>query len=1035
MTKLFCTPLGNIPHNLFYKDLEQSRSGESILVLPSRLLADRVCRRGSVECISIEGLAMRLLNMNGYGFLREISRGSQELLVEELLEELAEAGRMKYFQQLAGKKGYIKAMTSLLGQLSRSGTDARQLSLALGNWQERNEAERSKDFDVALLYTLYQNRLKEKNLFDIEGKYRLAIRILAGSDVVLPWRKIYFSDFYTFDRLQLDFIKELSGKCEVSLGMMYEKKRRALAGASGDVINNLSGFCDMMFVAAEHEIPYGEDCEDLKYLASVWGWAGRNRDDSSAEIEKNTRVKKLIRARHDVKKCPKNIELHCAGSREGEISMVMTKVKELLLAGVKPSQIMLAVRNLRNYGGLKNFAVEYGIPVTLSSTAALAIQPLTTLLLDMLLSTVNNRNGAEAYFRVINAPLGKALYGEDLSWSTLLRGNKYFLTPDSVRGSMMEQMEKRDGEGSKGTFFYYVDALLQSIPAEATVSFYLDTLQKVVDSLELEKLLGEQFKARKIDLLALKLVLRSREELENVLTMLRREYEICGQQGKKISGTDFCRLLQERVADVQINLDKGQQNGVLITDVVDAQCLEYEYIFILGVREGEFPAVESENWIYGDAERRFMKYAMGIDVELTEDHLAADEYFFANLLTQAREKIFISWFEEDKVGASVYIGRLQNIMPQLIVSDFNRNEKKPCSPEEATRCGVTDDWLREKMGADVEGTLAAASIELKRSSGEITDGSIKNRQLLAHIKEGTAEKFSASKLEMFAQCPFKYLVTQIWQQEKYMEAQEELEPTVRGTVVHATLERLFSAKSPIKGNITNYNYPEVKEILRNIFEECCEENVREEVRNSVFWNYDKEMTWKLLLNWLDYEYKERSLWREYSPWKTEYAFGFRKENSVELAAEDGSTFNINGKIDRLDRCGDKIFITDYKTGGYPNKNALEQGLDLQLPVYMLAAAQLDGSVAGGGYLSLKAKERINTVAFTDLGSHEFKLAKLPFEDDSDKWESMKNFSEALLKKYVAAIWRGEFQPAPVDCRYCQAADVCRYQDKLGEGDE
>ena len=48
---------------------------------------------------------------------------------------------------------------------------------------------------------------------------------------------------------------------------------------------------------------------------------------------------------------------------------------------------------------------------------------------------------------------------------------------------------------------------------------------------------------------------------------------------------------------------------------------------MLGVREGEFPSVKTENWIYNDYERAAME-ALGIDLPGTIAGLNEDKYFF-----------------------------------------------------------------------------------------------------------------------------------------------------------------------------------------------------------------------------------------------------------------------------------------------------------------------------------------------------------------------------------------------------------------------
>lgn len=68
---------------------------------------------------------------------------------------------------------------------------------------------------------------------------------------------------------------------------------------------------------------------------------------------------------------------------------------------------------------------------------------------------------------------------------------------------------------------------------------------------------------------------------------------------------------------------------------------------------------------------------------------------------------------------------------------------------------------------------------------------------------------------------------------------------------------------------------------------------------------------------------------------------------------------MNGRIDRIDSDGNGIFVTDYKRSQTPSGSELTEGLDLQIPVYLMALAALEpqSKVLGGGYYSLKEAKR------------------------------------------------------------------------------
>jgi len=63
---------------------------------------------------------------------------------------------------------------------------------------------------------------------------------------------------------------------------------------------------------------------------------------------------------------------------------------------------------------------------------------------------------------------------------------------------------------------------------------------------------------------------------------------------------------------------------------------------------------------------------------------------------------------------------------------------------------------------------------------------------------------------------------------------------------------------------------------------------------------------------------------------------------VLTGGENVEPVELQGKVDRIDSCGEQFRIIDYKTGKPPPRRQVEQGLRLQVPLYMMAAEALLG---------------------------------------------------------------------------------------------
>ena len=302
MAKLYCVPLGHSPRSLFYDKLQSIGYDKGVLVLPSRLLMHQAQREANIRTIDIDFLATTILNDNGYLNLKPINSRSQELVIKDLVKFLAQRDKLEYFEALAEKQGFIKALASLVRQLSRSGVTEVQIMNALGNWG-RTGNQGQKDWEISQLYALYRKYLKDNDWFDLEGKYRLAIKVLQEEKVKLRWQEVCISDFYTFDALQLEFIKALSKRTNVSVGLMYEAQNSEVFKAVENIYGALMNFCDL---------------EKVSLLTS---------------------------------KAPENVRLCQFPDREMEMAWVLTEVKGLLRNGVDAKEILVTFRKFDNYNG------------------------------------------------------------------------------------------------------------------------------------------------------------------------------------------------------------------------------------------------------------------------------------------------------------------------------------------------------------------------------------------------------------------------------------------------------------------------------------------------------------------------------------------------------------------------------------------------------------------------------------------------------------------------------------------------------------
>ena len=1009
MAKLFITPLGSSCRTKFCEELQKLEYGEGAIVLPNRLLLEDVRKKyANVEAIGIDTLATKLLNLNGYLDFHQINRRSQELIINDLLKTLADQKQLVYFGELLEKPGFIKAMTSLVGQLSRSGSTQEEIVSALQNWGRSGNLGQ-KDKEIALLYRFYRQYLKQKQWFDLEGKYRLALHVLQSQKVKLPWKKLYFSDFYSFDAMQLELIKSLSKHCQVCIGLCYEKKlegteRDKVFAATHATYLELEALCldeGIEKYVAKHDVAIG--CAHLI----------KNFGLRCAAIPKSEAV-----------------QLYCFTQREQELRYTLTRVKELLTQGVEPKQILVSVRDLNQYAGLRLIADEYGIPIKLPQTSGLAVQPLTEMLLLLMQAVLDNHDGAEAYIALLTSPLVKLLLQIDGEAINQLRQDNYFKNRTSVQQKLQEQ-------GLLDDVLQLIDGFLEKLQTKADVLGYGKLMQNFLQQLQLERRLGTLYKVEKLGLSGMSIILQSCRQLLNVVEQLMEDYASCGQAEMPITLGEWQQIFKEAVEGENVVLQCGKQNGVLITKVINAQGLHFDYVFLLGLREGEFPKIKNENWIYDDKERKKLKEA-GLELPNTSLAYAEDASFFGAAIASAHKQLVLSFFKDDQAGASAYIGAVQKLFvevkPTLSRAEEELQEqqvvqnpvKQSASAEELSQSlqSLDDHWLQQYWG---ETTLEAGKADFKRQDDMLYNGVLKDEELCVQVKKQLGASFSASALEVYAVCPFQYLGQRIWRQQEFAAMEEQLTPADEGDLLHEVLAGFIGRHLHTK--LTSIPLEDLQKELKAVFDEAAKNALEQgKIRNNLLWQAESPRLLNVLQRWLCYEYDDQKRW-SFTPCAVEWDFSSKNGKPLHLVLTDGTRVSLNGRIDRLDSDGQRVFVTDYKRSFAPSGKDLAAGFDVQLPLYILAVAGLykdTTTVAGGAYFVLKDGERKSFV-LEQVGNENIIDSKRYTKEISLTWESFHSFAQKLIVSYIEAIYSGNFAVAPrKSCSsYCQFKDICR----------
>ncbi len=307
--------------------------------------------------------------------------------------------------------------------------------------------------------------------------------------------------------------------------------------------------------------------------------------------------------------------------------------------------------------------------------------------------------------------------------------------------------------------------------------------------------------------------------------------------------------------------------------------------------------------------------------------------------------------------------------------------------------------------------------------------------------------FTASELEQFAACPFRFLLENVLKLEPPEDIALELDALERGQIVHDVLALFHRRVNQSLGHPASplqLASEEFERLLQKALEDSLPRPSTSRLRNAL-----SEINRRLIVDWLA-EYRKQcesydALWSAYDgplvPEFFETSFGESKHrDAASLAAEQPlefaagkETIRISGRIDRIDTgmaAGKNVFnILDYKTGKARKFDAreVERGTSLQLPLYAIAALKLllndrDPKPLQAGYWNVagegfKSKQSLVMHALV-RGDVEI----------TEQWEKIRMDLETIIPILVQCIRNGEFRvfnPDQECTRYCPFSTVCR----------
>ncbi len=968
-------------------------------------------------------------------------------------------------QQAPG--GLAAKFSSLIADLKRSGLTAADLNETLEKMDEEKRAlpANKKLADAALIYAAYENRMAGK-LADGEDVAREMLARMERSGVMRDQHVFV----YGFDMITPAFAAQLVHMARLCRSLTLAVETDDNGAPDGRLYAPVNFSLErLMQLAAEH----GVACEREKIEQEL---------AAPRDIQDMERLLFALGAK-PLERAPECIEMRAVSSAYQEAHLLGARIRKLMLDGMDASDIAVVYPKGGSYGAiLENILAQYGITAYVAGKRAAGAQPLCRFVMAALRVVSQGWRAADlcecmlSGFMPLNCADADALCayieGMEIRGEAFKRDFRYTKHEDEEQLARLNE--------SRALVAEPLAALQRKLRAAKTAD---ETIAAVIGLLEDVKAF-EKLGDMRAELLNAQLYTEA-EDCAQVWNLLMETLDQLHTllEGSGASATLVLSLLESGLSALELAALPPADGAVICGEIGNVRTAEVRVLFALGMNDS---AGSLNAGIFSEQEREEAAGATGAYLGMSQSERAALEQLdILKALCGAKERLIISYALADETGRALREGNavqaLRRIYPNmhvgggLLAEEMSEMLSAPEAAIEAmsVHLSAAADG-REELDARYAGAYAALS---RSEQGRDTLLSI-TRQLGAQaekrLERAQARKLygrpvmSVSRLETFAQCPYRHFV-------RYgLSPQESLKPGVDraelGTLYHEAAEQFTRAITGLD------EFPDVDEATcmrimdetaAPLIEKWRRSPLGESARGAAIAHRIMRTAHRAAKNIA----RQLSTSR-FVPLRFEMVFGRDGAAPVVLQLSDGSHVYLQGRIDRIDVLDGetkRIRVIDYKSGVKKfDPTMAYYGIQLQLLLYLAAATENAPEMEAAGFFycriadpTVKTESRIKEevekqiakklalagVSLSDveiLRAQDERFAAMITRDgkpsalykasmtDREGMDAMIAFARRKAQELAGGVYGGviEDQPAAYGayqaCGYCDYAAICGF---------
>ena len=1077
-----------------------------ILLVPEQ--ATYQVERSILSHPNITGFSrLHVLSFNRLGFWLqsgqspavEVSRTGKQMILHKLLLEHAE--KLSLYKSGVGRMGLAEKFSGLLDELQHSGCGAKQIAdLAEGLAHKPDQMLAARKWsDIAMIFATYESYFAERGVSNPDTELTDIKELVAKADF-LKGARLWVDGFSGFSIQERNLLIELLKVCnESSIALCLDPTAIDLANTDEDALNPCSLFasteqtyCELLRIVKNCKLPIVEPVifdtplrfSNVPALASLE--ANLLLDNTPTPVSADGAV-----------------QVAACGNIRAEIMWVAGQIRKLVKdIGYRYRDIAVVVPELGAYQHyIESAFSQYTLPYFLDRPRRMKTHPLTELVGSALQAATGGfaLSDVLGYLKspLMTTPIEQIDALEnycrayDVQTAEWLKKGGWDFAPKEEKDTRNES----ELDLLRREVIAPLKALQKAIMTDEMISAeqFVKAVWTLLDTLGAGDRLGEWAAEDVTDQ-----QFGHRQVFSRLVGLMDELCEIFA--GVELSAQVWGSIFTDALSSMTVKLIPPTLDQVLVGSIERSRHPDIKAIFLVGAVQKQFPVP-----VMGEMLLTEQDYQSAAELELANPYLqnlTHRPYLTYIALTRASRQVSISYPLNDEKGTAIVpwsgvdqlaawfsdveiqhpaagIKGVEDIQsPHPLAQWLSGQLGKDRLPEALTdeiAAGILK-RMEESKDESLNRIAALVQKSLEYNNAAVLDGELAQQMFAFPVTT------SASRLGTFAKCPYQYFA-------KYtlgLEPRQTLkfEPMDVGKFYHAVLEAVFKALKKQGKDWADLSGDELIAVCDAESERIISQDTQLSnfIRRRAHHRYIIQSAREVLRSLVPM-LAQLSNAGQFKQAEAELRFGFDESLRLVLPLDDRRNIYLRGLIDRLDIAdvdGKKTAVVfDYKSGGKSVDFAgMLYGLDLQLPIYLLAVKGQGMTPAGAFFLAInsgipsaspsdidtiqaafnKAKglfdgrffKAMDTQAATSGGWSEFFNYYVNKEGDPyghyktsgalkpEDFQTLLDHTERCVKKLIADLAAGCIRIAPYrigtcsPCSWCDYRAVCRFDWQIND---